>query len=80
MDKEEIESMMQKILRQIHEFTDEPDYEKAVQLDSDISILRFLIGEQNFLPLHYFRQAHEKVVMFIDEHDKKGLVVGQQTK
>lgn len=32
----------------------------------NISILRFIIGEKNFLPLHFFRQAHEEAIKIID--------------
>lgn len=71
MDKEEIESMMNKLLKQIQDFKDEPTYEKALAIDMSISILRFVIGEQNFLPLHYFRTAHEEAIKFIDEHNKQ---------
>ena len=69
MTKEEIEDTMNKLLRQIQEFNEEPTYDKALRLDMGISVLRFLIGEQNFLPLHYFRSAHENAVKFIDKHD-----------
>lgn len=73
MDKEEIETTMQNILKQIADFNDSPTYDKAVSLDMNISILRFLIGEQNFLPLHYFRHAHEQAIAFIDKHYKAEL-------
>ena len=71
MDKEEIESTMNKILKQIEDFNNEPSYAKALSLDMNITVLRFLIGEQNFLPLHYFRNAHENAIKFIDEYQKK---------
>ena len=70
MDYDEIQSKMQKILRQIEDFEDEPDIDKAKTLDRDISILRFVIGEQNFLQLHYFRRAHEQAIRYIDEADR----------
>lgn len=66
MDKEEIESFMQKILKKSQDFKDSPSYELATDIDKDISILRFIIGESNFLPLHYFRATHEEVVKYID--------------
>lgn len=70
MDKETIEDIMQKLLRQIECFNENPDYDKAKMVDQQISVLRFCIGESNFLPLHYFRAAHEAAVKYIDEHDK----------
>lgn len=66
MDKEEIESIMQKTLKMIEVFRELPTYENALLLDVNISILRFLIGEQNFLPLHHFRRAHEDAIKLID--------------
>ena len=71
MNKEDIENQMYKILTQIDSFKDEPTYEKAVDIDMNITILRFMIGEQNFLPLHFFRTAHEDAIKFIDEHKKQ---------
>ena len=70
MDKEEIESAINKIVRESEDFMDSPTYLKALELDRDISILRYIIGEQNFLALHYFRMVHEKAIRFIDNHDK----------
>lgn len=75
MDKEEIEAAMQKIIRESEDFMEAPTYMKALELDKDISILRYLIGEVNFLALHYFRMVHEKAVELIDKHnssEKKG--------
>lgn len=67
MDREEIETMMQRILKECESFYEYKTYDKAVLIDQEISILRFLIGEENFLPLHYFRKAHEEAVKYIDE-------------
>lgn len=69
MDKEEIEAAMQKIIRESEDFMEAPTYMKALELDKDISILRYLIGEANFLALHYFRMVHEKAVELIDKHN-----------
>lgn len=66
MTVEEIEAEMQKILKMVDTFKDTPSYELATDIDKDISILRFIIGESNFLPLHYFRATHEEVVKYID--------------
>ena len=71
MNREDIEETMQKLLKQIEDFNDEPTYEKACMLDMSISILRFMVGEQNFMPLHYFRQAHEDAVAFMDREKKR---------
>lgn len=70
MDKEDIETAINKIVSKCSEFRDNPTYELAMDLDKDITILRYIIGESNFLSLHYFRAMHEKVVKLIDEHDK----------
>ena len=70
MDKEEIETMMQHIVKDCRLFYEAKTYEKAQQIDQEISVLRFLIGESNFLPLHYFRTAHEEVVKYIGEYKK----------
>ena len=70
MEKEEIEAEMQKILKMVDTFKDTPSYELALDIDKDISILRFLIGESNFLPLHYFRNAHEEAIKYIDVYRK----------
>jgi len=70
MDKEEIEQIMQKIIRMADEFKDYPSTSLASDLDKEISILRFIIGENNFISLHYFRSVHEKVVAYLDGKDK----------
>lgn len=70
MDKEEAERIINQILKEADEFREEPTYMRALQLDKDITILRFIIGEANFLPLDYFRRTHEAAVKYIDEHDK----------
>ena len=66
MDREAIEDMMQKLLHVIDDFHDEPTLDKAMDIDKQTSVLRFCIGEQNFIPLHYFRAAHEEAVRYID--------------
>lgn len=70
MDKEDIETAINKIVSKCSEFRDNPTYDLALDLDKDITILRYIIGESNFLSLHYFRAMHEKVVKLIDEHDQ----------
>ena len=45
MDKEEIESAINKIVRESEDFIDSPTYMKALELDRDISILRYIVGE-----------------------------------
>jgi len=57
-------------MKRADEFTSKPTYELAMQLDKDISILRFIIGEDNFLALHYFRRLHEQAIKIIDNKDK----------
>ena len=69
MDKEDIESAINKIVRESEDFMESPTYMKALELDKDISILRFMVGEQNFMALHYFRMVHEKAIRLIDKHD-----------
>lgn len=71
MDKETIEDMMQKLMRLIDDFNELPSIDKAKSIDKQISVLRFCIGEQNFIPLHYFRAAHEEAVRYIDNMDKQ---------
>ena len=71
MTKEEIEEMMNKIIRESQDFMEEPTYMKALEVDKDISILRYMIGEDNFITLHYFRMVHEKAIKLIDEIEKK---------
>ena len=71
MDREAIEDMMQKLLKLIDDFHDEPSLDKAIGIDKQISVLRFCIGEQNFIPLHYFRAAHEDAVRYIDNMNKQ---------
>lgn len=71
MDKETIEEMMQKLMRLIDDFNELPSLDKAKSIDKQISILRFCIGEQNFIPLHYFRAAHEEAVRYIDNMNKQ---------
>ena len=70
MDKEEIDSKINKIVRESEDFMESPTYLKALGLDKDISILRYMVGEQNFMTLHYFRMVHEKAISLIDKHDK----------
>ena len=70
MDKEEIESAINKIVHESEDFMDSPTYMKALELDKDISILRYMVGEQNFMAMHYFRMVHEKAIIFIDKHDR----------
>ena len=70
MDKEYVESCINKIVKLAGEFEDNPSYQLAMELDKDISIVRFIIGESNFLTLHYFRRIHEAAVKLIDAHDK----------
>ena len=70
MDKEEIDSAINKIVRESEDFMDSPTYLKALELDKDISILRYMVGEQNFMALHYFRMVHEKAIICIDKHDR----------
>lgn len=71
MDKEEIEFAMQKIVKESQTFEEAPSYSLALELDKDLSILRYIIGEQNFLGLHYFRRIHEEAIKFIDAEQKK---------
>lgn len=71
MDKETIEDIMQKLLKLIDDFHNEPTLDKAMDIDKSTSVLRFCIGEQNFLPLHYFRAAHEEAVKYIDNMNKQ---------
>ena len=70
MDKEDIESAINKIVRESEDFMDSPTYLKALELDKDISILRYMVGEYNFMALHYFMMVHEKAIRLIDKHDK----------
>ena len=70
MDREAIEDMMTKLLKLVDDFHDEPSLDKAIDIDKQISVLRFCIGEQNFIPLHYFRAAHEDAVRYIDNMNK----------
>ena len=70
MDKEDIDSAINKIVRESEDFMESPTYLKALELDRDISILRYIVGEQNFMALHYFRMVHEKAIIFIDKHDR----------
>lgn len=35
-----------------------------------LSMLRFVVGEQNFASMHYFKSLHEKAIAIVDEHDK----------
>ena len=70
MDKEDIESKLNKIVRESEDFMESPTYMKALELDKDISILRYMVGDQNFMTLHYFKMVHEKAIRFIDNHDK----------
>lgn len=70
MDKEDIEKAMQKILHESEEFRECPTYQLALELDKDISILRYMIGEDNFLTMHYFRRMHEDAIKYMDEQDK----------
>ena len=72
MDKEDIESAINKIVRESEDFMESPTYLKALELDKDISILRYMVGEQNFMALHYFMMVHEKAIRLIDKHDKAG--------
>ena len=69
MDKEEIDSKINKIVRESEDFMESPTYMKALELDKDISILRYMVGEQNFMAMHYFRMVHEKAIILIDKHD-----------
>lgn len=71
MDKEDIENSINKIVADAQRFEEEPTYMRALELDKDISILRYMIGEDNFLAMHYFRRVHEEAVKFIDKHDKE---------
>lgn len=68
MTNEEIESAMQKIIHEAQMFQEAPSNDVALELDKDISILRFLIGEDNFIALHYFRRMHEDAIKWLDEH------------
>lgn len=70
MDKEYVEELLNKIVTCSREFEEAPSYEQALELDKHISILRLVIGEANFLPLHYIRRAHEHAVRYIDEYDR----------
>ena len=45
MDKEEIDSKINKIVRESEDFMESPTYMKALELDKDISILRYIVGE-----------------------------------
>ena len=71
MDIDEITSSMQRVLRMAEEFEEAPDIELANRLDKEISILRFMIGEAAFIPMHYFRRVHEDVVKYIDKQAKQ---------
>lgn len=42
-----------------------------MELDKDLSILRFIIGEDNFTSLHYFNMVHDDVAKFIDKTNAK---------
>lgn len=70
MDREEAEYVMQKIIKSAQAFEEAPSYMLALELDKDLSILRYIIGEQNFLGLHYFRRVHEEAIKFIDAKEK----------
>lgn len=71
MNKEDAEQAINKIVKEAQRFEEEPTYTRALELDKDISILRYMIGEDNFLAMHYFRRVHEEAVKFIDKHDKE---------
>lgn len=66
MDKDDIEQAMQKITHEAQQFKEESTNELALELDKDISIIRFIIGEENFLSLHYFRRIHEDAIKWLD--------------
>ena len=70
LDKEEIEQTLNKIITDGQRLEEEPTYELALSLDAQISVLKFIIGEQNFEAMHYFKRVHDKAIKVIDEHDK----------
>ena len=70
MDKEEIESALENVVHKARMFEEAPSCTLALELDKDMSILRFIIGEQNFSTMHYFKRVHDKAVKFIDERQE----------
>ena len=75
MDREDLESALDKVIRLSKDFRAEPTYDKALQLDIDICLIRLMVGEQNFQTLHYFCMMHEEASRFIEktlkEREKK---------
>lgn len=58
------------MLRIAEDFEEAPDMQKACDLDRELSLLRFAIGEKNFASMHYFIRLHQQTAKYIDEADK----------
>lgn len=69
LDKEEIETYINRIVVNGQKLEEEPTYELANSLDRDITVLRFIIGQTNFESLHYFKRVYTKAIQIIEEHD-----------
>ncbi len=71
LDKEEVETYINRIVRNGQRLEEQPTYQLALALDADITVLRFIIGEQNFESLHYFKRVHDKAIQVLEQHDKE---------
>lgn len=67
MDRDDLDTAMKTLLKQIDRFKEDPSFENALAVDATCTILHFSIGEQNWAPLHYF-QTHWALAKEIVDH------------
>lgn len=71
MNNEFAEETIQNILKLAKQFEESHSYLLAMQLATSIGILRYIIGEKNYLALDYFRRVFKDAMKVIDEHENK---------
>ena len=68
---EEIETAMKRVQQALEAFEESKTFETALDLEWKLTIMKLLVGLDNFDQLPAFSRALREVSAFIDKHNKK---------
>ena len=68
---EEIDTAMKKVQQALEAFEESKTFETALELEWKLTIMKLLVGLDNFDQLPAFSRALREVSAFIDKHNKK---------
>ena len=68
---EEIDTAMNRVQQALEAFKESKTFETALELEWKLTIMKLLVGLDNFDQLPAFSRALREVSAFIDKHNKK---------